>query len=106
MSAVEPIWSYERNWCMMEATLNRIGPMGLPLEKIEADLPNLPREVRERWAEILLASLDEAHEASEIEDAWDEEAERRWQEYLAGGVEPIPAAQALAALRARTRARR
>ena len=87
----------------MEANPNRIGTMGLPLEKIEADLPNLPREVRARWAQILLSSLEESEQDSEIQAAWEDEAERRWQRYLAGEEEAIPAAEALAALRARTR---
>jgi hypothetical protein len=39
----------------------------------------------------------------EVEQAWIEEAERRYAEYLAGGIEVIPASEALAQVRAERR---
>jgi hypothetical protein len=36
---------------------------------------------------------------ADVERAWVEEAERRYQEYLAGGVGVIPASEALAQVR-------
>ncbi|HEU0053893.1 MAG TPA: addiction module protein [Longimicrobium sp.] len=72
--------------------------MGHPLEKIESDLLDLPRDVRAHLAEVLLSSLDEE---ADVEEEWDAEAERRYQRYRAGEVVAIPAAEALAELRAR-----
>jgi putative addiction module component (TIGR02574 family) len=74
--------------------------MGVRLEKIESDLLELPRDVRAHLAEVLLSSLDEK---GDVDDEWDAEADRRYRQYLAGEVKPIPAAQALAELRARLR---
>jgi hypothetical protein len=42
----------------------------------------------------------DSDETEEVQRAWVEEAERRYQEYLAGGVEVIPASEALAQVRA------
>lgn len=71
--------------------------MGLPLRKIEGDLLSLPREVRAHLAEVLHSSLEDENE---IAASWDEEAERRWEGYLAGEIEAVPAKEALAELRA------
>lgn len=69
----------------------------MTIEQVEAEALKLPRPVRARLAEALIASLDED---SEIEQAWEDEAERRYQRYLAGEEEVIPAAQALTEIRA------
>ncbi len=78
--------------------------MGLPLEKIEAELLKLPHEARAHLVEVLETSLedDEVDEA-QIADEWAEEAYRRLQATLSGEVEPIPAAEAMARLRAHRR---
>jgi len=78
--------------------------MGLPLEKIEAELLKLPHEDRAHLVEVLETSLedDEVDEA-QIADEWAEEAYRRLQAILSGEVEPIPAAEAMARLRAHRR---
>lgn len=57
----------------------------------------LPTHLRARLAEVLISSLDED---SEIEQAWEEEAERRYQQYLAGEMDALPASEALAQVRA------
>ena len=72
----------------------------LTTDQIKQAALNLPPEERERLLEALVASfpLD-----PEIEDAWDEEGERRFKAYLAGEMEAIPAEQAIAEARARLR---
>lgn len=69
----------------------------MTIEQVEAEVLKLPRQVRARLAAALISSLDED---SEIEQAWEDEAERRYQRYLAGEEAAIPAAQALAEIRA------
>lgn len=69
----------------------------MTIEQVEAEVLRLPRAERARLAELLISSLDED---SEIERAWEDEAERRYQRYLAGNEEAIPAAQVLAVIRA------
>lgn len=69
----------------------------MTIEQVEAEVLKLPRQVRARLAEALISSLDED---SEMEQAWEDVAENRYQRYLAGEEEAIPAAQALAEIRA------
>lgn len=52
----------------------------MTIEQVEAEVLRLPRAERARLAELLISSLDED---SEIERAWEDEAERRYQRYLA-----------------------
>ena len=68
----------------------------MAIEQLEAEALKLPRHIRARLAEALISSLDED---SEIEQAWEEEAEARYQRYLAGEEEFVSAAEALAQLR-------
>jgi putative addiction module component (TIGR02574 family) len=63
-------------------------------EQLQAELLQLPADVRARLAEALLASLDEPD--AELDIAWADEAERRSQELRSGNVKPIPAAEARA----------
>ncbi|HEX8454014.1 MAG TPA: addiction module protein [Longimicrobium sp.] len=44
--------------------------------------------------------LNEFELSAESQRAWIEEAESRYQEYLAGGIDVIPASEALAQVRA------
>jgi hypothetical protein len=67
------------------------------LEQIEAEALKLPRGVRAHLAERLISSLDED---SDIERAWEDEADRRYQRYLAGEMDTVSAADALAEIRA------
>jgi hypothetical protein len=78
--------------------------MGIPLEKIEAELLKLPHEARAHLAEVLESSLEgDDVDEEQIADEWAQEAHRRLQEILSGEVETIPAADAVARLRARLR---
>ncbi len=78
--------------------------MSKPLERIEAEALELPAQERARLAHLLIESLDaEAENPEEVERAWEEEIRRRLEEFRAGGVQPIPAEQVLAAARARLR---
>ncbi len=77
-----------------------LGVGDMTIEQVEAEVLKLPRPVRARLAEALISSLDED---SEIEQAWEDEAERRYQRYLNGEEEAIPAEQALAEIRAELR---
>jgi hypothetical protein len=78
--------------------------MALPLEKIEAELLKLPHEARAHLAEVLESSLeDDGMDDQQIADEWAQEAHRRLQEILTGEAETIPAADAVARLRARLR---
>jgi len=61
-------------------------------EQLQAELLQLPPDVRARLAEALLASLDEPD--SELDIAWGDEAERRADELRSGQVKPVPAADA------------
>lgn len=70
------------------------------IDQFEAEALKLPRHMRARLAEALISSLDED---SEIEQAWEDEAERRYQRYLAGEEEVISAEEALAEIRAELR---
>ncbi len=44
--------------------------------------------------------IDEVEDPAEVERAWIEEADRRYREYLAGGVEVVSVSEALAQVRA------
>jgi putative addiction module component (TIGR02574 family) len=78
--------------------------MGLPLEKIEAELLKLPHEARAHLVEVLKSSLEDGDtDEEQIADEWAEEAHRRLQEILAGEAETIPATEAVARVRARLR---
>ena len=69
----------------------------MTIEQIETEALKLPLHVRARLAEALISSLDED---SEIEHAWEEEAEQRYARYQRGEEETIAAADSLAELRA------
>ena len=69
----------------------------MTVEQLEAEVLKLPLRERAQLAERLLSSLDED---SEIEQAWEDVAERRYQQYLAGEMEAVSASEALAEIRA------
>lgn len=68
----------------------------MTIDQLEAEALRLPRHVRARLAEALISSLDED---SDIDQAWEQEAEQRYQRYLAGAEETVSASDALAELR-------
>jgi len=63
---------------------------------LEAEILKLPRSIRARLAEILISSLDED---TEIEKAWIEEADRRYQSYLNGDEKVILVENAISEIR-------
>ena len=69
-------------------------------QQIESAALQLPLEERARLAERLIASLDEA---GEIEQAWTEEAERRYARYRSGVSHAEPAEEVISAMRERLR---
>ena len=69
----------------------------MTVEQLEAEVLKLPSRERAHLAKSLLASL---HGNSEIEQAWEDVAEERYQQYLAGEMETVPAAEALDEIRA------
>lgn len=72
------------------------------LERIEQDARTLSREDRERLVSDLLAELQDAP-LSEIDLAWIEEAERRYDAWKAGQAEAVPAREAVEEMRRRLR---
>lgn len=78
--------------------------MSLTLKQLEAEALDLPAEQRVDLAQRLFASIEEEdalEDASEVERAWLEEAERRYERYLAGESQAVPAEEAIARVRAR-----
>jgi putative addiction module component (TIGR02574 family) len=71
------------------------------LDQLESELMALSAEDRARLAERLLASLDGGadEDPGEVERAWMEEADRRYQRYVAGEESARPAEEVLARVR-------
>jgi putative addiction module component (TIGR02574 family) len=67
-------------------------------EELEEAILQLPATQRARFAQLLIASLDEDEE---IAAAWRQEAERRHEEIVSGRVATRPAAAVFAEARAR-----
>jgi putative addiction module component (TIGR02574 family) len=83
-------------------------PMPLTLDQIEAEALKLTVRERADLAQRLFASLEgeeTPEDPAEVEQAWLEEAERRYRRYLAGETRPVPAAEAIANVRSRLRSR-
>ncbi|HEX8274124.1 MAG TPA: addiction module protein [Longimicrobiaceae bacterium] len=74
----------------------------MTVERLEAEAMKLPLRERALLAQRLLASLDE----DEIEQAWEDVAERRYQLYLAGEMETVSASDAMAEIMRRSDAHR
>ena len=74
-------------------------PVAASVEKMEEELLALPHAIRKHLARVLTSSLDER----ELSRVWDEEADRRFQAYLAGELDAVDAEEGLAAIRARLR---
>ncbi len=60
--------------------------------QIEEEALRLPPEDRESLAGVLVQSLEDAP-TSEVDAAWIEEAERRYEKWRAGKTEGIPSPQ-------------
>jgi len=77
--------------------------MPIDFKQLEAAVLDLPAPQRADLAQRLFASLedeDALEEPADVERAWLEEANRRYEQYLAGETQPIPASEVLADLRA------
>ena len=59
------------------------------LQRIEEEALRLPPEERESLAGVLVQSLEDAP-TSEVDAAWIEEAERRYEQWRAGKTKGIP----------------
>jgi putative addiction module component (TIGR02574 family) len=77
--------------------------VNLPLDRLEAEVLELPASERARLAQRLLESLDdeEPDDPAEVAQAWEAEIARRLAELDAGATVLIPAEQVLAELHAR-----
>jgi putative addiction module component (TIGR02574 family) len=75
------------------------------LEKIEQEAQQLSREERERLASDLVAGLDNVS-LSQIDQAWIEEAERRYDDLLSGRVKGIAADVAFEEMRRELKCRK
>jgi putative addiction module component (TIGR02574 family) len=82
--------------------------MPLTLDQIEIEALKLPIEERADLAQRLFASLEgeeTPEDLAEVEQAWLTEAEHRYQRYLMGDTQPVPAADAIARVRSQLRDR-
>lgn len=75
----------------------------MSIEQLEAEVLKLPADERARLAEKLLESLAGEETDESVEQAWIEEAHRRYQEMLDGAVVGIPADEAIERARERLR---
>ena len=72
--------------------------MTVDLDQITQEALSLPSNARATLAERLLQSLDDTA-LSEIDQAWIEEAEKRYQELMEGKVQGIPAHEVFTQIR-------
>jgi putative addiction module component (TIGR02574 family) len=79
--------------------------MAVPAHELEAQALALPQHQRTELLLKLLDSIDRrpAGNPAAVETAWVREADRRYQAYLQGEDQAIPAEQAFAELRAEDR---
>ena len=79
--------------------------MSAPLERVKAEALDLSPEERAHLAHELIESLDDLDDEAEVspaewERAWEEEIQRRLDEYRSGAVQPIPSSEIFAWARA------
>jgi putative addiction module component (TIGR02574 family) len=74
--------------------------MARKFSEIEKELSELPAEERAKLALALIESLEPEGEG-DVAEAWRIEAERRYQEFLDGKVQAIPAEEVFARVRRR-----
>ncbi len=72
--------------------------MALPLKEIEAQALLLPSTDREVLIQTLVYSLDNTS-LTEVDEAWIEEAERRYHEFKSGKTQGIPGEQIFTEIR-------
>jgi putative addiction module component (TIGR02574 family) len=82
-----------------------VSVMNQRLKTIFADAQKLSSAEREELAELLLATIEPDETVAEIEKAWAEEAERRWEEHKQSGEVAIDAFAAIDDVRARLQKR-
>lgn len=78
--------------------------MSLSVHELEAEARQLSASERVDLAQRLFASVEDEGPAGtegEVEQEWIAEAERRYERYVAGETRSVPAADALARVRAR-----
>lgn len=68
--------------------------MAEPVKNLEAEALKLAEKERAELARVLLLSLGDSND-QETEQAWAEEAERRYQELKTGAVEGLPSDEVL-----------
>ena len=76
--------------------------MARRIEELAQEVLELDAVSRAELTRTLVDSLDELPE-EELDRLWGEEAERRYDEFLAGRVKAYPAEEVFARIRARTR---
>jgi len=74
--------------------------MGRRIEELAQEVLELDAVSRAELARTLVDSLDDLPEA-ELDRLWGEEAERRYDEFLAGRAKAYPAEEVFARIRAR-----
>lgn len=76
--------------------------MSVARERIEAEALELPSSERAALAHRLIASLDDGgdDDPTEVELAWEEEIQRRLEEYRRGEVQAVSSADVFAKARA------
>ena len=77
--------------------------MSLSIYELEVEARQLPAAERADLAQRLFASLEDEEPAGtddEVDQEWVAEAERRYERYRAGKTRSVPAADALARVRA------
>jgi putative addiction module component (TIGR02574 family) len=82
-------------WCIV--FLGRVNLMTEIAEKLKEEILRLPTHDRAELAYCLIRSLD--MEDADIQMAWEDELERRWQEMESGRVVGEPAENVFAELR-------
>jgi putative addiction module component (TIGR02574 family) len=68
----------------------------MTFEELQAEALKLSSPLRAQLAELLLSSLDKD---PAVDEAWEVEAERRYQAYLAGETQAAPAEEAFDRIR-------
>jgi len=76
----------------------------MTFEELENEVLKLPVDRRAELVRALILSLDADQESDpEIQQAWIEAAERRYQDYVDGKTKPVPGEEAFRRVRASLR---
>lgn len=71
-------------------------------ERLKSEALLLAPDERAEVASFILQSLGDSSDQAQIDAAWKEELQRRWQEIEEGKVQGIPAKEVIARLRGKT----